>query len=83
MSTSRLQRIERKQEEAAERLAALEERTNDIHAWLSPKQGRPTLPERVTKLETRQAGLMKIVLVVFTACVGAVVAAAKCLIFKG
>lgn len=54
----RFLRIEEGQADARERLAALETKTCDIHGWLAPRSGRPTLPERMVKVETRQAGMI-------------------------
>lgn len=55
---NRLQRLEDGQDDVRERLVILETKTNDIHGWLAPKNGRPTIPERMVKVEIRQAGLI-------------------------
>ena len=70
----RFLRIEEGPADARERHAAHETKTCDIHNWLAPRSGRPTLPERMVKVETRQAGMIWTLCAVTMAVISASVA---------
>jgi len=66
----RLMRIEDTQTDMQKRMAVLETRTADIHCWLAPSKDRGSVPERLARVETRQAGMVRVLWVVVSAVVG-------------